>query len=154
MVQFQAVSPGGEMDSSGGPATAERFMPDWLLGAIARFALAPGLWMWGRAQAADWPDVVPGMVRAAEIWAVPVIAPEHLAQIAVWGAQICAGMLLLGVLTRLAGLVLLLACGVYAVWIAPEAWAAAAVFAALAFYLFARGGGALSIDGAIVATTR
>jgi len=28
------------------------------------------------------------------------------------------------------------------------------LFAAAAFYLFARGGGSLSIDGAVVATTR
>ena len=142
------------MDSAGAAANAERFMPDWLGGGLLRLALVPGLWLWGRAHAAAWPGVDPALIHAAEIWSVPVISAAHLAQIAVWGTQICAGLLLIGFLTRLAGLVLLAAAGVYAAWIAPEAWPAAAVFAAAAFYLFARGGGALSVDGAIVATTR
>lgn len=142
------------MDPTGGPARAERFLPDWLVGGAIRLALVPGLWMWGRAHAAVWPDVVPGIVHAAEIWGVPLVPPAQLAQVAVWGTQICAALLLAGFLTRLVGVVLLAACGVYGVWIAPDAWAATTVFAAMAFYLFARGGGALSVDGAIVATTR
>jgi putative oxidoreductase len=142
------------MDTTGRPVQAERFMPDWVVGGIARLAPVPGLWMWGRANAGPWPGVLPDTVQAAEIWAVPLVAPVHLAQIAVWGAQICAALLLLGVLTRLVGFVLLLACAVYVVWVAPEAWPATSLFAALSFYLFVRGGGALSVDGAIVATTR
>lgn len=148
------VSSGGQMDSAGGAAKAERFMPDWLVGGLLRLALAPGLWLWGRAHAAAWPGVDPALIVAADIWSVPVISPAHLAQIAVWGTQICAALLLAGFLTRLVGLVLLAAASVYAAWIAPDAWPATVVFAAAAFYLFARGGGALSVDGAIVATTR
>lgn len=147
-------TPGGLMDTTGAPVHAERFMPDWLVGGVIRLALVPGLWMWGRTHAGVWPDVVPGIIHAAEIWNVPLVPPARLAQIAVWGTQICAGLLLIGFLTRLAGLVLLAACGVYGLWIAPDAWPATCVVAALAFYLFARGGGALSVDGAIVATTR
>gem|GEM_PF-1977549 len=142
------------MDGSDGPAKAERFMPDWLVGGIVRLALVPALWMWGRAHAAAWPGVVPDIVHAAELWSVPLVEPARLAQVAVWGTQICAGLLLAGFLTRLVGLALLAACGVYGMWIAPEAWGATVIVAALAFYLFARGGGALSVDGAIVATTR
>ena len=142
------------MDTTGRPAAAERFMPDWVVCGAARLALVPGLWMWGRANASLWPGVMPETVHAAQVWAVPLIDPVLLAQLAVWGAQISAVMLLLGVLTRLVGLALLVACGVYMTWIAPDAWPAAVLFAALAFHLFARGGGALSVDGAIVATTR
>ena len=129
-------------------------MPDWLVGGVIRLALVPALWMWGRAHAAAWPGVLPDIVHAAELWAVPFIEPARLAQIAVWGTQACAGLLLAGFLTRLVGLALLLACGVYGLWIAPQAWGAVIIVGALAFYLFARGGGALSVDGAIVATTR
>lgn len=142
------------MGDSDRPAKAERFMPDWLVSGIVRLSLVPSLWMWGRAHAAGWPDVVPGIIHAAEVWSVPLVAPAQLAQIAVWGTQLCAALLLAGFLTRLVGLVLLAACGVYGLWIAPDAWAATGVVAAQCFYLFARGGGALSVDGAIVATTR
>ena len=55
---------------------------------------------------------------------------------------------------RFVGLALLLAAGVYAFWIAPQAWTSVAVYAALAFYLLARGAGAFSIDGAVAATVR
>ncbi|WP_300544144.1 TQO small subunit DoxD [Maricaulis sp.] len=142
------------MDTTARPARAERFMPDWLVGGLIRLSLAPGLWLWGRAHAGPWPEVMPDIVHAADVWSVPVIAPVHLAQFAVWGAQICAALLVLGFLTRLAGVALLLASWIYGVWVAPEAWPMTVMFAAMSFYLFARGGGGLSIDGAIVATTR
>ena len=135
-------------------ARAERFMPDWIVGAALRWSLIPGLWMWGRAYAADWPGVVPSAVSAAQIWAVPLVAPTQLAQIAVWGAHLVAAMLAVGFLTRFVGLTLLLATAVFAWWIAPQAWAGAIVYGALAFYLCVRGGGALSVDGAILSTLR
>lgn len=135
-------------------ARAERFMPDWIVGAALRWSLIPGLWAWGRAHAGNWPDVVPSAVSAAEIWAVPLVAPAQLAQIAVWGAHLAAAMLAVGFLTRLVGLALLLATAVFAWWIAPQAWTTAVVYAALAFYLSVRGGGSVSVDGAIVATLK
>ena len=142
------------MISNERPRSAERFMPDWIVGGFIRLSLAPGLWFWGRDNAAVWPDVMPGTIEAAHIWDVPLIAPDHLAQLAVWGSQLVAVMLVLGFLTRIAGLALLAGCAVYATWIAPEAWPAAVIVAAMSFYLFARGGGAFSIDGAIAGTLR
>ena len=129
-------------------------MPDWILGAVVRFAPIPGLWFWGRANAADWPEVVPEIVEAARIWAVPVVSAELVAQWAVWGAHLAAALLLVGFLTRFVGLFLLVACAVFAVWVAPEAWSSTVIFGALAFYLTVRGGGALSVDGMIAATIR
>jgi putative oxidoreductase len=142
------------METTEKPAQMARFLPDWLVGGLIRLSLAPMLWMWGRAHAGPWPDVMPDIIHAASVWNVPFIAPAHLAQIAVWGCQITAALLVLGVLTRLVGLALLLAAGVYGLWVAPEVWPMTLRFAAAAFYLFARGGGSLSIDGAVVATTR
>ncbi|WP_417469523.1 DoxX family protein [Maricaulis sp.] len=133
---------------------AERFMPDWIVGAAIRWSLIPGLWVWGRAHAGDWPDVAPSVVSAAGVWSVPFITPEQLAQIAVWGAHLAAAMLAVGFLTRFVGLALLLATAVFAWWVAPQAWTSAAVYGAVAFYLCVRGGGALSVDGVIVATLR
>lgn len=135
-------------------AAGERFMPDCVIGLAARLALAPGLWIWGRSLSGPWPSADSAAIAAAERWPAPFMASDLTAAILVWGAQLTALLLALGFLTRLVGLGLLAACAVYASWIAPEAWTSAAAAGALAFYLFARGGGALSIDGAIVATTR
>jgi len=145
---------GVDMDSSEQPAKAERFLPDWIVGGVIRASLIPSLWHWGRVNADVWPGVMPDTIAAAAIWNIPLLSAGQSAQIAVWGAQLVAAMLLVGFLTRLVGLVLLLACAVHVFWILPEAWSSAAVFAAASFYLFARGGGALSIDGAIIATLR
>jgi len=135
-------------------ARAERFMPDWIVGAAIRWSLIPGLWAWGRAHAGDWPDVVPSVVNAARIWAVPFVAPEQLAQIVVWGAQLAAALLAVGFLTRFVGLALLIATAIFAWWVAPQAWSSAVVYSALAFYLCVRGGGGLSVDGAILSTLK
>ncbi|WP_203290938.1 TQO small subunit DoxD [Maricaulis parjimensis] len=142
------------METTDRPAQMARFLPDWLVGGVIRLALAPMLWMWGRAHAGTWPDVMPDIIHAASVWNLPFIAPAHLAQIAVWGSQIAAALLVLGVLTRLVGFILLMAAWIYGVWVAPEAWPLTVMFAASSFYLFARGGGGFSIDGAVVATTR
>ncbi|MHA6288044.1 DoxX family protein [Maricaulis sp. CAU 1757] len=130
------------------------WVPDWLLGAAMRLALAPGLWLWGRAHATDWPDAIPEMNGVAAVWDVPFIQPEWLARIVVWGSQIIAAMLVVGLLTRLVGLALLAATLVYMIWIAPHAWTSALMFGGIAGYLAVRGGGAISVDGALVATTR
>ncbi|WP_291845116.1 TQO small subunit DoxD [Maricaulis sp.] len=142
------------MNTSEPSARAERFLPDWIVGGVIRVCLLPGLWNWGRANADVWPGVMPDMITAAAVWNIPLVSAAQTAQIAVWGAHLVAFLLLVGFLTRLVGLVLLAACAVHAFWIMPEAWTSVMVFAASGFYLFARGGGALSIDGAIVATLR
>ncbi|BDX00985.1 TQO small subunit DoxD [Maricaulis maris] len=142
------------MDTSETPARAERFLPDWIVGGVIRLSLVPGLWSWGRANADVWPGVMPDTIVAASIWNIPLVSAAHTAQIAVWGAQLVAFLLMVGFLTRLVGFVLLTACAIYGFWVLPEAWTSVVLFAAISFYLFARGGGALSIDGAIVATLR
>jgi putative oxidoreductase len=133
---------------------AERFMPDWIVSGVIRISLVPGLWFWGRANADAWPQAAPEFVRAVEVWSLPFLSAHTFAPYLVWGAQLAAVLLAVGFLTRLVGLALLAMCAVFAWWIAPYAWTSVAVLAALALYLFARGGGALSIDGAIAATTR
>lgn len=135
-------------------AKAERFMPDWIVGTVLRLALVPGLWEWGRANAAAWPAVMPDVVMAAEVWSVPFISPDRLAQLAVWGAHLAALLLVVGFLTRFVGLALLAVCAVFAWWIAPQAWTSIVIIAGLAFYLTVRGGGALSVDGMLTASIR
>jgi putative oxidoreductase len=132
----------------------DRFMPDWIVGGVIRLSLVPGLWYWGRANAGDWPEVVPEAVQAAARWAIPVISAEQIALGAVWGAQLAALLLTIGFLTRFVGLALVMASAVFSWWVAPYAWSSIVVFGALAFYLMVRGGGALSVDGAIAATIR
>ena len=142
------------MITAPGKNRVERFMPDWIVSGLIRLSLVPSLWIWARAHAEAWPNVTAEAITAAEIWNVPLIRPEFLTQIAVWGAHLVAALLAVGFLTRFVGLGLLLASAIYAWWVAPQAWPSALMFAAMAFYLFARGGGALSVDGALVATAR
>ncbi len=142
------------MTNSNGSNRYDRLMPDWILGAVLRWSLVPGLWGWGRAHAEAWPGVVPEIVIAADYWDVPVLPAPFLAQLAVWGAHFAAALLVAGFITRFVGLVLFAATLAYVSWIGPENWAAALVFGAVAFYLFVRGGGSLSLDGSIAATTR
>jgi putative oxidoreductase len=141
-------------DEAGIVRPHERFMPDWVLGLAARLALAPGLWLWGRANSGPWPSADRGAVLIAEDWVPALIPAEFAASVIVWGAQLTALILLAGFMNRLVGLMLLIAAGFYAFALQPDSALTAALFAALSFYLFARGGGALSLDGAIVATAR
>lgn len=135
-------------------AHRDRFMPDWIVGLVLRVSLVPGLWSWGRANAIEWPGVSSDIVIAADYWNVPLLPAPFLAQLAVWGAHFAAALLAVGFATRIVGLVLVLATVAYMSWIAPDAWASATVFGAVAFYLFVRGGGAISLDGSLAATTR
>ncbi len=137
-----------------GQGKPDRFMPDWIVGAVLRLSLVPGLWSWARANAREWPMVDPDLVLAAQYWSVPLLPAPLLAQIAVWGGLITAAFLVAGFMTRIVGLVLVFATLAYVSWIAPDAWASALVFGGIAFYLFVRGGGALSLDGSLAATTR
>ena len=136
------------------PRRDDRFMPDWVIGLAARLALAPGLWLWGRAWSGAWPGANEAAVAAAGYWSPPFLSAELVASLIVWGAQLAALLLVIGFMSRVTGFVLLLSAAVYAGYVMPEAWTSAAPVAALAFYLFARGGGAMSLDGAIVASTR
>mgnify|MGYP001567689878 FL=1 len=86
----------------------DRFMPDWIVGGVIRLSLVPGLWFWGRANAGEWPDVVPEAIQTAARWAIPVISADQIALLAVWGAQLAALLLTIGFLTRLVGLALVL----------------------------------------------
>lgn len=136
------------------PAPPERFMPDWVLGLAARLALVPGLWQWARTHAGSFPGVDRGALVAAERWTPDVLPAEALASTVVWGAHILVILLLTGFLTRIVGLGLVAASLIYMSWIAPEAWTSALPVVVLSFYLFARGGGGASVDGALVASTR
>jgi len=142
------------MGQSSGSGQSGRFMPDWVIGGVIRLSLAPGLWLWGRAHAGVWPDVTPDVIQAAEAWSIPLLSAQAIAECLVWGSQLVAALLVFGFLTRIAGFALLLACAIFYWWIAPHAWPSIAIYSGMAFYLFARGAGALSLDGAISATTR
>jgi len=142
------------MGQSSGSGRLVRFMPDWVIGGVIRMSLAPGLWLWGRAHADVWPDVTPDVIQAAETWSIPLLTAPSVASYLVWGSQLVAALLVFGLLTRVVGFALLIACAIFYGWVAPHAWPSIVIYAGMAFYLFARGAGALSLDGAISATTR
>ncbi|MCW5724330.1 MAG: hypothetical protein KIS81_05175 [Maricaulaceae bacterium] len=135
-------------------ARGERRLLNALAGLIMRAGLAPALWLWGRSGADGWTGVDPGMVAAAEVWALPVLDPAAVAGAAVWGAHLCAALLAAGFFTRLAAVAVLLGCGAFAAWVAPEGWSSALLVAAPAAYLALRGPGAISLDYAAGLTAR
>lgn len=136
---------------------------DAVVGLAVRLGLAAALWSWARANAlpvsgwSDWqnwfqPD--PGLAAAASVW-LPGFADPHAVafQLVLWGTLLPV-VLLAGVLTRLAGLVVLLCALFFVVAIAPQGWSFALIAGALGLYLALRGAGPLSIDWAAARLAR
>lgn len=133
-------------------------LADTIGGAIARFALAAEMWSWARANAApmenwtiwsSWIRPEPGLVSAAGAWIPAGIGDAAAAALLLAVMQIGALALAMGLLTRIAGaLVVALAAG-FVMQILPEAWTTAAIYGALGLYLVLRGPGMVSLDWAM-----
>lgn len=87
---------------------------------------------------------------AEEYSGVP-LPSELAAQLATMSEHIFPILLALGLLTRLSALALLIMTMVIQIFVYPEAWwSVHALWAALALVLIVRGGGALSLDAALL----
>lgn len=120
-----------------------------------RLGLAAALWSWARANAlpvqdwSDWrnwfqPD--PGLVAAASVWFTGLGDAQAIAfQLVLWGTLLPV-VLLAGVLTRFAGLAVVVCAVFFVIAIAPQGWSFALIAGALGLYLALRGAGPLSVD--------
>ncbi|MCH8521590.1 hypothetical protein [Glycocaulis sp.] len=128
---------------------------DAIVGLAIRIGLAAALWSWARSNAlpvSDWGNwqtwfaPEPGFVSAVSVWLPGFADAAGAAFFLILAASLLPVALVAGLLTRLAGLTVILCAGFFALAIAPEGWTFALVAGALGIYLLLRGAGPLSVD--------
>ncbi|MGH7225048.1 MAG: DoxX family protein [Gemmataceae bacterium] len=120
----------------------DRF-PYTLLAIPLRFAVATAFWNSAMTHLANFQTTL--YLFAAQ-YQVPVLPPDWAAYIAVAIEVSTPILLVLGLFTRLAALVLLGMITVIEVFVYPQAWPTHIQWAAMLLVLLFRGAGALSID--------
>jgi len=118
-------------------------VPYWLLAAPLRFAIATVFWSSGTTKLANWNTAVELFV---DEYKVPLLPPEIAAHMAVSIELTTPVLLVLGLATRAASLVLLGMTAVIEVLVYPQAWPTHIQWAAMLFVLLCRGPGKLSLD--------
>jgi putative oxidoreductase len=130
-----------------GAALLTRLVPEDLLAAASRVAIAAIFWQSGRTK-------VDGLLAvndsAYELfrseYRLPLVPPELAAHLAAYAEHLFPLLLVLGLATRLSALALLGMTLVIQVFVYPDAWPTHLSWAALLLYLAGRGGGRLSVD--------
>ena len=118
-------------------------VPYTFLAIPLRLAIATVFWNSAMTKLANWDTAVALFV---DEYKVPLIAPEIAAYVAVSIELSTPVLLLLGLLTRPAALVLLGMTTVIEVFVYPQAWPTHIQWAAMLLVLLCRGPGDLSID--------
>ena len=118
-------------------------VPYALLAAPLRFALATVFWNSAMAKLANWDTTVS---LFTDEYQVPLLPPEFAAQTALTIELTTPVLLVLGLFTRVAALVLLGMTTVIEVFVYPQAWPTHIQWAAMLFVLLCRGPGEVSID--------
>ena len=118
-------------------------VPYWLLAAPLRLAAATVFWNSAMTKLANWNTAVELFI---EEYKVPLLPPELAAYVAVSIELTTPVLLVLGLATRAAALVLLGMTAVIEVFVYPQAWPTHIQWAAMLFVLLCRGPGKLSLD--------
>ena len=118
-------------------------IPYALLALPLRLAVATVFWKSAQSHLANW-DTTLYMFETD--YALPFLPPAPAAYLAVAIEVTTPILLVLGLLTRAAALVLLGMTMVIEVFVYPEAWPTHVQWAAMLFVLLARGPGKLSLD--------
>lgn len=118
-------------------------VPYALLALPLRFALATVFWNSALAKLANWQAAVTLFV---EEYRVPVLPPELAATLAASIELVTPVLLVLGLFTRPAALVLLGMTTVIEVFVYPQAWPTHLQWAAMLLVLLCRGAGSFSLD--------
>lgn len=127
-------------------ATAVRWLdriPYTLLALPLRFAVATVFWNSAMAHLANWNTT---LYMFATDYRLPFLPPHPAAYIAVTIEVVAPVLLVLGLLTRPAAVVLLGMTAVIEVFVYPQAWPTHIQWTAMMFVLLARGPGKLSVD--------
>src|SRR5712691_8344678 len=118
-------------------------VPYTILAIPLRFAVATVFWNSAMTKVANWNTAVELIV---EEYRVPLLAPELAAYMAVSIELTTPVLLVLGLATRGAALVLLGMTAVIEVFVYPMAWPTHIQWAAMLLILLCRGPGKLSLD--------
>jgi putative oxidoreductase len=118
-------------------------VPYTLLALPLRVGAAAVFWNSAQAKLANWDTTIE---LFTEEYKVPLLPPEMAAHMAL-GIELAAPVLLiLGLLTRAAALVLLAMTAVIEIFVYPQAWPTHIQWAAMLLVLLCRGPGRLSFD--------
>ena len=118
-------------------------IPYALLAIPLRLAVATVFWNSAQSHLANWDTT---LYLFETDYALPFLPPVPAAYMAVAIEVVTPILLVLGLLTRAAALVLLGMTTVIEVFVYPEAWPTHIQWAAMLFVLLARGPGKLSLD--------
>jgi putative oxidoreductase len=118
-------------------------VPHWLLALPLRAAVAVVFWNSAMAKLANWDTT---LALFADEYQVPLLPPELAANMALSIELTTPILLLLGLLTRAAALVLLGMTTVIELFVYPLAWPTHIQWAAMLLILLCRGPGELSVD--------
>lgn len=118
-------------------------IPYALLALPLRLAVATVFWNSAMAKLANWDTA---LALFADEYQVPILPPEVAAYMAASIELTTPVLLVLGLFTRPAALVLLGMTTVIEVFVYPQAWPTHIQWAAMLLVLLARGAGAFSID--------
>lgn len=121
-------------------------VPYTLLALPLRLAVATVFWNSGTTKLANW-DATLQLFQ--DEYRVPLLAPEWAAHLAASIELSTPILLLLGLGTRLAALVLLGMTAVIEIFVYPQAWPTHIQWAAMLLVLLCRGAGRLSLDAVI-----
>ncbi|MDE2612576.1 MAG: DoxX family protein [Burkholderiales bacterium] len=118
-------------------------VPYSLLAIPLRLAVATVFWNSALVKLADWPAA---LALFADDYKLPLLPPVLAAHIAVSIELSMPALLVLGLLTRPAALVLLGMTSVIEIFVYPQAWPTHIQWAAMLLVLLCRGAGTFSLD--------
>jgi len=118
-------------------------IPYWVLALPLRFGLAWIFWNAGQVKLMSW-DMTLAFFR--DEYRVPLLPPELAANMALAIELTAPILLVLGLFTRPAVLVLFGMTAVIQIFVYPEAWPTHLQWVAMMLVLFAHGAGKLSLD--------
>lgn len=126
---------------------AEIATPDWLPPLVARLGIAAIFFQSGRTKVEGLLTITPGAYQLfEEEYKLPLLSPDVAAHLATYAEHLFPILLALGLFTRLSAAALLVMTLIIGIFVYPDAWATHLSWAGLLLPVFARGGGALSID--------
>lgn len=118
-------------------------VPYAVLALPLRFAVATVFWNSAMTKLANWDTA---LSLFADEYQLPLVPPEVAAYVAVTIELTTPALLVLGLMTRPAALVLLGMTAVIEIFVYPLAWPTHIQWAAMLLVLFCRGAGTVSLD--------